>query len=83
MRPGDILNIRDVEQGLEQMKRVSSQSVTMKLLPGTAVGTSIIELSIKQEKPVHGSISIDNSGLESTGVYQGSFTASLDQAISS
>ena len=81
VRPGDILNIRDVEQGLEQMKRVSSQSVTMKLLPGTAVGTSIIELSIKQEKPVHGSISIDNSGVESTGVYQGSFTASLDQVF--
>lgn len=81
VRPGDILNIRDVEQGLEQMKHVSSQSVTMKLLPGTAVGTSIIELSIKQEKPVHGSISIDNSGVESTGVYQGSFTASLDQVF--
>ena len=81
VRPGDILNIRDVEQGLEQMKRVSSQSVTMKLLPGTAVGTSIIELSIKQDKPVHGSISFDNSGLESTGVYQGSFTASLDQVF--
>lgn len=81
VRSGDILNIRDVEQGLEQMKRVSSQSVTMKLLPGTSVGASIIELSIKQAKPVHGPISIDNSGLESTGVYQGSFTASLDQAF--
>ncbi|MDU5866684.1 MAG: ShlB/FhaC/HecB family hemolysin secretion/activation protein [Veillonella sp.] len=81
VRPGDILNIRDVEQGLEQMKRVSSQSVTMKLLPGTAVGTSIIELSIKQDKPVHGSISFDNSGLESTGVYQGSFTTSFDQVF--
>ena len=81
VHPGDILNIRDVEQGLEQMKRVSSQSVTMQLLPGTSVGTSIIELSIKQDKPVHGSISIDNSGLESTGVYQGSFTASLDQVF--
>ena len=81
VRPGDILNIRDVEQGLEQMKRVSSQSVTMKLLPGTSVGTSIIELTIKQDKPVHGSISIDNSGLESTGVYQGSFTSSFDQVF--
>ena len=81
VRSGDILNIRDVEQGLEQMKRVSSQSVTMKLLPGTAVGTSIIELSIKQDKPVHGSISFDNSGLESTGVYQGSFTSSFDQVF--
>ena len=77
VRPGDILNIRDVEQGLEQMKRVSSQSVTMKLLPGTSVGTSII----KQDKPVHGSISFDNSGLESTGVYQGSFTSSFDQVF--
>lgn len=81
VRPGDILNIRDVEQGLEQMKRVSSQSITMKLLPGTSVGTSIIELSIKQDKPVHGSISFDNSGLESTGVYQGSFTSSFDQVF--
>ena len=81
VRPGDILNIRDVEQGLEQMKRVSSQSVTMQLLPGTSVGTSIIELTIKQDKPVHGSISIDNSGLESTGVYQGSFTSSFDQVF--
>ena len=81
MRPGDILNIRDVEQGLEQMKRVSSQSVTMQLLPGTSVGTSIIELSIKQDKPVHGSISFDNSGLESTGIYQGSFTSSFDQVF--
>ena len=81
VRPGDILNIRDVEQGLEHMKRVSSQSVTMKLLPGTSVGTSIIELSIKQDKPVHGSISFDNSGLESTGVYQGSFTTSFDQVF--
>ena len=81
VRPGDILNIRDVEQGLEQMKRVSSQSVTMQLHPGTSVGTSIIELTIKQDKPVHGSISIDNSGLESTGVYQGSFTSSFDQVF--
>lgn len=81
VRPGDILNIRDVEQGLEQMKRVSSQSVTMRLLPGTSVGASIIELSIKQDKPVHGSISFDNSGLESTGVYQGSFTSSFDQVF--
>ena len=81
VRPGDILNIRAVEQGFEQMKRVSSQSVTMKLLPGTSVGTSIIELSIKQDKPVHGSISFDNTGLESTGVYQGSFTSSFDQVF--
>ena len=33
IKEGDILNIRRLEQGLEQMKRVSSSDVSMKLLP--------------------------------------------------
>ena len=33
IKEGDILNIRRLEQGLEQMKRVSSLDVFMKLLP--------------------------------------------------
>lgn len=33
LKEGDILNIRRLEQGLEQMKRVSSSDVSMKLLP--------------------------------------------------
>ena len=33
LKEGDILNIRRLEQGLEQMKCVSSSDVSMKLLP--------------------------------------------------
>lgn len=33
IKEGDILNIRRLEQGLEQMKRVSSSDISMKLLP--------------------------------------------------
>ena len=33
IKEGDILNIRHLEQGLEQMKCVSSSDVSMKLLP--------------------------------------------------
>ena len=33
IKEGNILNIRRLEQGLEQMKRVSSSDVSMKLLP--------------------------------------------------
>ena len=33
LKEGDILNIRRLEQGLEQMKRISSSDVSMKLLP--------------------------------------------------
>jgi len=33
IKEGNILNIRRLEQGLEQMKRVSSSDVSMKLFP--------------------------------------------------
>ena len=33
IKEGNILNIRRLEQGLEQMKRVSSSDISMKLLP--------------------------------------------------
>jgi hemolysin activation/secretion protein len=38
--PGQLLNLRDLEQGLEQMKRVPSQEVDMQIVPGDAPGES-------------------------------------------
>ena len=35
LREGDVLNIRDIEQGLEQMRRLGSQSATVELEPGS------------------------------------------------
>lgn len=69
-RPGDILNVRKLEQGLEQMQGVSSQTVSMRLLPAAEAGMSDIELTVKRTKPVHGLISVDDSGLSSTGRLQ-------------
>jgi hemolysin activation/secretion protein len=39
-RDGDPLNLRDLEQGLEQMKRVASQDVDMKIEPTESPGES-------------------------------------------
>ncbi len=39
---GDIFNLRDLEQGIEQMNRVPSQTVTAKLEPGAAPDTSVV-----------------------------------------
>nr|WP_323744887.1 POTRA domain-containing protein [Noviherbaspirillum soli] len=38
--PGDLLNLRDVEQGLEQMKRLPSQDVDIDIMPGEQAGES-------------------------------------------
>ncbi|WP_196302056.1 POTRA domain-containing protein, partial [Ralstonia solanacearum] len=34
----DLLNLRDLEQGLEQMKRVASQDVDMQIVPTDVPG---------------------------------------------
>ncbi|TWH48348.1 ShlB/FhaC/HecB family hemolysin secretion/activation protein [Sporomusa sp. KB1] len=77
-RPGDILNLRDLEQGLEQMKRVPSQDAEMQLLPGDKPGESIVQITVNQKKPWKVVLSLDDSGSKATGKLQKSETFSLD-----
>lgn len=82
IRKGKLLNIRKLEQGLEQMKRVSSQDVTMELKPGIESHTTDVVLQIKRtDKPIHALISLDNSGLKDTGTLQWNFNVSADQVF--
>ncbi|EGO65233.1 ShlB/FhaC/HecB family hemolysin secretion/activation protein [Acetonema longum] len=76
--PGRLLNLRDIEQGLEQMKRIPSQDVTMQLVPGDQPGQSGILLTAKEAKPWKLVYSLDDSGSRSTGKLQSSFTFSYD-----
>lgn len=75
---GDILNLRDLEQGLEQLKRVPSQDADMQIEPGEKPGESNIVITLKHTKPWRFSTSIDNSGSRATGKIQTSATLSLD-----
>jgi hemolysin activation/secretion protein len=67
---GNILNIRDLEQGVEQMKRLSSQSVATRIEPGQEPDTSIVFIE-RQVGPaqdrLHGGVTIDNSGSSTLG----------------
>ena len=69
--PGDILNVYDLDQGLEQMKQVPYQNVKMNLEPGTEPGKSIVVLEVTRVKPWSLGISWDDSGLAATGKHQG------------
>lgn len=80
-REGDILNIRDIEQGLEQMKRLPSQDVKVKLIPSEKPGFTDIVLNVMQERNVYGSIAFDDSGLETTGKYQWYGSVSVDHLL--
>lgn len=67
---GKILNLRDIEQGMEQLNRVRQTPVEIEILPGDRQGYSIVNLTAAPEFPLTGSLSFDNSGQKSTGTGQ-------------
>lgn len=67
---GKILNLRDIEQGMEQLNRVRQMPVEIEILPGSQQGLSIVNLTAAPEFPLDGSVSFDNSGQKSTGTGQ-------------
>lgn len=80
--PGDILNIRDIEQGLEQMKRVPSQEVDIKIRPTKISGQSDLVLTVKRSKPWKIVNSVDDSGMKSTGKIQVTTALEIDNLLS-
>jgi hemolysin activation/secretion protein len=77
VKPGDILNLRDLEQGLEQLKRVPSHDVNFQLVPGKHPGESDIVITLKTTNPYNLTFSLDDSGTTETGKLQTTQTLSL------
>ncbi|MDC6116616.1 ShlB/FhaC/HecB family hemolysin secretion/activation protein [Serratia rubidaea] len=75
---GDILNLRAIEQGLENFKRVPSVEADIKIAPGEQEATSDLLVSWKEGRPVRLSLGLDDSGSKSTGRYLGSATLAID-----
>jgi len=81
LQAGDILNLRDIEQGLENFKRVPSAEADIQIVPTEGAarpGDSDLVIAYQQAFPFRLSTSIDNSGADTTGKYQGSVTLSYD-----
>ena len=81
-KSGDILNLRDIEQGLENFKRVPTAEADIKIEPADGAdaqpGYSDLVITWQQAMPLRVSLSGDDSGSKGTGKYQGSLTVSYD-----
>ncbi|WP_039057614.1 ShlB/FhaC/HecB family hemolysin secretion/activation protein [Enterobacter sp. Bisph1] len=64
---GKVLNLRDIEQGMEQINRLRNNPVQIEIVPDTEPGYSIVNLTATPEFPLSASVSLDNSGQKSTG----------------
>jgi hemolysin activation/secretion protein len=81
---GDILNIRDLEQGVEQMQRLPSQSVSTSIEPGAEPDTSVVVIERRTGTfldRLRGGATLDNSGSESLGRTQLSAYLTLDNPL--
>ncbi|MDU6078414.1 MAG: ShlB/FhaC/HecB family hemolysin secretion/activation protein [Pantoea sp.] len=75
---GNLLDLRDIEQGLENLQRLPTVEADMSVVPGEQPGESDIQVRWKQQKMWRVGLSLDDSGTRSTGRYLGGVTLSLD-----
>ncbi|MDX3995099.1 ShlB/FhaC/HecB family hemolysin secretion/activation protein [Pseudomonas aeruginosa] len=67
---GEPLNLRELEQLVDQLNRLPSRPAQLELVPGAEVGGSRVQLKGEPSKPWHASISRHNDGDVSTGEQQ-------------
>ncbi|WP_455823960.1 ShlB/FhaC/HecB family hemolysin secretion/activation protein [Pseudomonas graminis] len=67
---GEALNLREVEQLVDQLSRLPSKQAQMELTPGSQVGGSDVVVKNQPQKPWRASLSRNNDGQKSTGEQQ-------------
>jgi len=84
-RPGDVLNLRVVEQALENFQRVPTVSADIRFVPAegndAAPGESDLVITWQQRSRLRGNVSLDDGGSEATGKLQAAATLSLDNPL--
>lgn len=82
LQPGDLLDLRAIEQALENFKRVPTADAQINITPATdstaVPGASDLEIRWTQSLPARVTLSLDDAGSTESGKLQGSATLSLD-----
>jgi hemolysin activation/secretion protein len=79
---GDILNLRDLEQALENFKRVPTADADIQIVPAETANESDVVIRWRQrDVPFRVMLGIDDGGLLATGRYQGNVTLFADSPL--
>ncbi|WP_174957128.1 MULTISPECIES: ShlB/FhaC/HecB family hemolysin secretion/activation protein [Burkholderia] len=81
--PGALLNVRDLDQALENMRRLPGQSAaTFAIAPGAAFGDSDIRVGHPAgARRIRGVLTADNSGQDATGRNQVAAIVAVDSPL--
>lgn len=78
---GKPVNLRDIEQGLDQINRLRSQNAQIELKAGKLQGDSILGVTIAKTKPWWMSVSTNNYGVDATGRTQSRIDLGADNVL--
>ncbi|MDK7757899.1 ShlB/FhaC/HecB family hemolysin secretion/activation protein [Providencia rettgeri] len=79
---GNLLDLRDIEQGLENLQRLPTVQASMEMVPGDGPGETQIVIKREQSRYWHAGAWVDNTGSKSTGKNQAGVMLALDNPTS-
>lgn len=79
---GKTLDVGEINQGIYQMNRLSSNQATMKIEPGSQIGQSKVLIENKKKFPAQFTIGKDNLGNKFTGVQRTNLSSNFDNIFS-
>ncbi|GLS05675.1 transporter [Chitiniphilus shinanonensis] len=77
-KAGDVVRQQDLDQAIEQLRRLPGHQAELSLVPGEAPGDTEIVIKHTPGQRWHLLLSLDNSGSQATGKNQAALSASLD-----
>lgn len=80
-KPGELLNLRDLEQGMEQINRLRSNRALLELRPGSAPGQTVVVVKNTPGRPVRMLAAYDNEGADATGRHSVSAMVTFDRLL--
>ncbi|RON01520.1 ShlB family hemolysin secretion/activation protein [Pseudomonas brassicacearum] len=80
-KAGQLVNLREIEQLVDQLNRLPSNQAQMELAPGKAVGGSEVLVKNTPQKPWRAGLSRSNEGQRSTGEQQWGTTFDWDNPL--
>jgi hemolysin activation/secretion protein len=78
---GALLNLRDFEQGIDQVNRLASNDARLELRPGSKPGDTEVLIRNTPSRPYHAWLSADNHGTDSTGRNQLALAFTADRLL--
>jgi hemolysin activation/secretion protein len=78
---GQVFNLRDAEQGIDQLNRLPSNNAKIDIRPGSTPGASVLQIENAAGRRISGALSVDDTGSNATGLWQGTASLNIDDPL--